>query len=175
MKFTALPYTPLHAYTRLHGKNFPMSGPARAQLFLSGTRPLVGSRFQKLMCACDCLRVNKALAAAPSARYQQPGRAPAARHIIMESDDNHIRPAGGEAESPLPPAMSEDELTLRRMGYKQELSRRMTGFSNFAISLSIICILAGGVTSFQYGFCTVGERPSAWAGRCCACFPWWWL
>jgi amino acid transporter len=42
------------------------------------------------------------------------------------------------------------------MGYKQELSRRMSGFSNFAISVSIICILAGGITSFQYGFCTVG-------------------
>ena len=32
----------------------------------------------------------------------------------------------------------------------------MSGFSNFAISVSIICILAGGITSFQYGFCTVG-------------------
>ena len=52
--------------------------------------------------------------------------------------------------------MSDDEHILRRMGYQQELSRRMTGFSNFAISLSIICILAGGITSFQVGFCAVG-------------------
>src|SRR5947209_11388129 len=56
---------------------------------------------------------------------------------------------------PTPP-LSEDEQSLRRMGYQQELSRRMSGFSNFAISLSIICILAGGITSFQYGFCAVG-------------------
>ncbi|MEY2408786.1 MAG: hypothetical protein QOF48_1456 [Verrucomicrobiota bacterium] len=42
------------------------------------------------------------------------------------------------------------------MGYTQELSRRMSGFSNYAISLSIICILAGGITSFQVGFCSVG-------------------
>ena len=42
------------------------------------------------------------------------------------------------------------------MGYAQELSRRMSGFSNYAISLSIICILAGGVTSFQVGFGSVG-------------------
>src|SRR3989454_6674538 len=42
------------------------------------------------------------------------------------------------------------------MGYKQELARRMDGFSNYAISLSIICILAGGITSFQVGFCSVG-------------------
>ena len=34
------------------------------------------------------------------------------------------------------------------MGYAQELARRMGGFSNFAISFSIICILAGGITSF---------------------------
>jgi amino acid transporter len=32
----------------------------------------------------------------------------------------------------------------------------MSGFSNYAISLSIICILAGGVTSFQQGLCSVG-------------------
>src|SRR5437667_2092425 len=51
---------------------------------------------------------------------------------------------------------SEDEKTLQRLGYKQELARRMDGFSNFAISLSIICILAGGITSFQVGFCSVG-------------------
>jgi len=46
--------------------------------------------------------------------------------------------------------------TLRRMGYRQELVRRMSGFSNYAISLSIICILAGGITSFHQGLCSVG-------------------
>src|SRR6185312_921165 len=38
----------------------------------------------------------------------------------------------------------------------QELRRGMSGFSNFAISLSIICILAGGITSFQIGYSSVG-------------------
>jgi amino acid transporter len=52
--------------------------------------------------------------------------------------------------------LSEDEKTLLAMGYRQELARRMSGFSNYAISLSIICILAGGITSFQVGFCSVG-------------------
>jgi hypothetical protein len=42
----------------------------------------------------------------------------------------------------------EDTQQLHSMGYAQELSRRMSGFSNFAISFSIICILAGGLTSF---------------------------
>src|SRR5437764_2320010 len=32
----------------------------------------------------------------------------------------------------------------------------MNAFSNFALSLSIICILAGGLTSFHLGFCSVG-------------------
>jgi amino acid transporter len=49
-----------------------------------------------------------------------------------------------------------DAATLHKMGYAQELSRRMSGFSNFAISFSIICILAGGITAFQVGFSTGG-------------------
>src|SRR5213083_748988 len=52
--------------------------------------------------------------------------------------------------------VAQDEHLLNSLGYGQELLRGMSGFSNFAISLSIICILAGGITSFQYGFCTVG-------------------
>jgi len=50
----------------------------------------------------------------------------------------------------------DDEHLLRQLGYEQELSRRMSGFSNFAISLSIICILAGGITSFHVGLCSAG-------------------
>src|SRR5215475_11850186 len=50
----------------------------------------------------------------------------------------------------------EDVQQLHSMGYAQELSRRMSGFSNFAISFSIICILAGGITSFQLGFSAAG-------------------
>ena len=50
----------------------------------------------------------------------------------------------------------EDVQQLHSMGYAQELARRMSGFSNFAISFSIICILAGGITSFQLGFSAAG-------------------
>jgi amino acid transporter len=49
-----------------------------------------------------------------------------------------------------------DERNLRSLGYKQELLRGMGAFSNFAISMSIICILAGGVTSFHQGLSSVG-------------------
>lgn len=50
----------------------------------------------------------------------------------------------------------DDLKQLHSMGYAQELSRRMSGFSNFAISFSIICILAGGITAFPNGFCSAG-------------------
>ena len=53
-------------------------------------------------------------------------------------------------------SIDEDIATLHKMGYGQELLRRMSGFSNYAISLSIICILAGCITSFQMGFSSVG-------------------
>jgi hypothetical protein len=52
--------------------------------------------------------------------------------------------------------ITDDVRTLHRMGYAQELARCLNGFSNFAISLSIICILAGGLTSFSLGYCSVG-------------------
>jgi amino acid transporter len=55
-----------------------------------------------------------------------------------------------------PAAEPDDDETLRRLGYKPELGRRMGAFSNFALSFSIICILAGGVTSFHLGYCGVG-------------------
>lgn len=42
----------------------------------------------------------------------------------------------------------EDERRLAELGYKQELSRTWSGFSNFAISFSIISILAGCFTTF---------------------------
>ncbi len=52
--------------------------------------------------------------------------------------------------------LAADAETLHKMGYAQELSRRMGGFSNFAVAFSIICILAGGITSFQVGYSTGG-------------------
>jgi amino acid transporter len=51
--------------------------------------------------------------------------------------------------------LADDVRTLRRMGYAQELLRFMHAFSNYAISLSIICIV-GVIISFHLGFCAVG-------------------
>src|SRR5215471_611912 len=44
-----------------------------------------------------------------------------------------------------------DEQELGKLGYAQELFRTMGGFSNFAISFSIISILTGAVTLYGHG------------------------
>ncbi len=54
--------------------------------------------------------------------------------------------------------MDEDRDHLHEMGYAQELHRGLSHFSNFAISFSIISILAGGMTSFWLGMVTSGPR-----------------
>ena len=47
--------------------------------------------------------------------------------------------------------VDDDRAHLNSLGYAQELKRGMGTFSNFAISFSIISILAGGFTSFWIG------------------------
>ncbi len=44
--------------------------------------------------------------------------------------------------------LTADEQRLAELGYKQELSRGWSGFSNFAISFSIISVLAGCFTTY---------------------------
>ncbi|MBX4966472.1 amino acid permease [Rhizobium binae] len=53
----------------------------------------------------------------------------------------------------------QDVHILHSMGYAQELERRMSSFSNFAISFSIICILSGGINSL--GQATAGAGGAA--------------
>ncbi|MFL6060120.1 MAG: amino acid permease [Marmoricola sp.] len=59
-------------------------------------------------------------------------------------------------------ALSADEQHLAKLGYKQDLSRSWSGFSNFAISFSIISILAGCFTSFGLGWNNGGPAAIAW-------------
>jgi len=54
--------------------------------------------------------------------------------------------------------VDDDRDHLHTLGYAQELHRGMSTFSNFAISFSIISILAGGMTSFWLGMVTGGPR-----------------
>jgi amino acid transporter len=44
-----------------------------------------------------------------------------------------------------------DTERLHQLGYAQELKRGMGGFSNFAVSFSIISILTGGITTYYLG------------------------
>lgn len=53
--------------------------------------------------------------------------------------------------NPSPHDAREDARELSKLGYAQELFRTMGGFSNFAISFSIISILTGAVTLYGHG------------------------
>jgi amino acid permease (GABA permease) len=57
------------------------------------------------------------------------------------------------------PVPGTDEERLAQLGYQQELHRRLSGFSNFAVSFSIISILAGAITS--YGIAMTAGGPLA--------------
>jgi amino acid transporter len=58
----------------------------------------------------------------------------------------------------------QDIRDLHGLGYAQELLRSMGGFSNFAISFSIISILTGAVILYDYGL--------AWAGPAASTLGW---
>src|SRR6201989_1351336 len=60
------------------------------------------------------------------------------------------------------PTASEDEQRLHELGYAQELMRRMSGFSNFAVSFTIISILSGCLTLYGYGMNTGGPAIIVW-------------
>ncbi|HEX3824758.1 MAG TPA: amino acid permease [Mycobacteriales bacterium] len=66
--------------------------------------------------------------------------------------------------------LNADEQRLAELGYKQELNRSWSGFSNFAISFSIISILAGCFTSFGLGWNNGGPAAIAWGWPIVAIF-----
>src|SRR6185312_5985168 len=70
--------------------------------------------------------------------------------------------AGGGAPPTGLEHLSEDEQTLHRLGYAQELLRGWGGFSNFAISFTIISILAGCLTSYYIAIVWGGPVAVTW-------------
>ena len=50
----------------------------------------------------------------------------------------------------------QDAEDLKRLGYTQQLFREMGGFSNFAVSFSIISILTGAILLYGYGLKLAG-------------------
>jgi amino acid permease (GABA permease) len=55
-----------------------------------------------------------------------------------------------------------DRHRLHEMGYAQELDRSMSGFSNFAVSFTIISILSGCLTLYGFGMNTGGPAVIVW-------------
>jgi amino acid transporter len=49
------------------------------------------------------------------------------------------------------PVMDSGQVRLKELGYKQELKRDLSVFSNFAISFSIISVLTGITTTYNTG------------------------
>ncbi|MDX6264865.1 MAG: hypothetical protein QOH84_6553 [Kribbellaceae bacterium] len=58
--------------------------------------------------------------------------------------------------------LTDDEQRLHQLGYAQELSRTMSGFSNFAVSFTIISILSGCLTLYGFGMNTGGPVMIVW-------------
>src|SRR5499425_2082243 len=57
--------------------------------------------------------------------------------------------------------IQEDTRDLHRLGYAQQLFREMGGFSNFAISFSIISVLTGAILLFGFGLRFAGPTVSS--------------
>src|ERR1700689_5711064 len=64
-------------------------------------------------------------------------------------------PGGGSAQD-------SDVAQLHALGYAQELRRRMGGFSNFAVSFTIISVLSGCLTLYYFGMTYGGPVDIVW-------------
>jgi amino acid transporter len=64
----------------------------------------------------------------------------------------------------------DDAALLHKLGYAQVLYREMGGFSNFAISFTIISILAGCLTSYYIAFNSGGPVAITWGWLLCGAF-----
>jgi len=98
-------------------------------------------------------------------RWLTPGRSPAA---MCAGGRMNIRSEGvvmaaisgtGQAGSS---AIDKDVAELHRLGYAQELRRRMGAFSNFAVSFTIISVLSGCLTLYFFGMQEGGPVDIVW-------------
>jgi amino acid permease (GABA permease) len=58
--------------------------------------------------------------------------------------------------------VNDDVAQLHKLGYAQELRRRMGGFSNFAVSFTIISVLSGCLTLYYFGMQYGGPVVIVW-------------
>ncbi len=76
-----------------------------------------------------------------------------AQDFVKSADPNNVAEKARKQGS-----LSTDEQDLQRLGYTPQFLRGFGGFSNFALSFSIISILTGAVTLFDYGLSMGGPR-----------------
>ena len=72
------------------------------------------------------------------------------------------RSVGSGELADLDAVIEQDVRELHQLGYAQELRRVMSGFSNFAISFSIISILTGAVILYGWGLRYGGPGQNGW-------------
>jgi amino acid transporter len=82
------------------------------------------------------------------------------------------RPTPEEPIQEVPPTdetVREDERRLHELGYRQELARGWSAFTNFAISFTIISVLAGTFTTFAFSWQNGGPVAASigWPVLCC--------
>ena len=65
-------------------------------------------------------------------------------------------------ETTAPATITDDQQRLHELGYAQELRRHMSGFTNFAVSFTIISILSGCLTLYGTGLNSGGPVIITW-------------
>ena len=86
------------------------------------------------------------------------------------ADDAGGTPAPERTPAPVQ-RLGEDEQQLADLGYKQELNRGWSAFTNFAISFTIISVLAGTFTTFFQAWNSGGPIAISigWPVLCASC------
>ena len=73
------------------------------------------------------------------------------------------RPRSVNGEGSMSTVQVDDDVAqLHKLGYAQELRRRMGGFSNFAVSFTIISVLSGCLTLYYFGMTYGGPVVIVW-------------
>lgn len=78
------------------------------------------------------------------------------------TDDDIARGAAGASAPDSVSVSVSDEERLAQLGYTQVLARRMSAFSNYAVSFTIISVLSGCMTLYFFGMNTGGPAVITW-------------
>ncbi|GAA4117544.1 amino acid permease [Streptomyces hundungensis] len=82
--------------------------------------------------------------------------------MTNDASPNSPERPGTPGQTPGTTGATTDEELLAQLGYKQVLARRMSAFSNYAVSFTIISVLSGCLTMYAYGMKTGGPALITW-------------